>query len=266
MQSTALQPNMFIKLLKWWYRNTSPTDLEMVSYWKTKENVAAKVTKAEDGSTHMIMEGEKYPFPTFPRGHILYGHLSKIKHEIKNQVFNESWAKLEDGVDKSEIIKDIKNKLFGVIADLADQSKYDMLPPSAMCPSVREIHRAWTKVSPETYKLRDYLCFILQEDDSYRWRMSWTVEWFGWLMKLNPVKSFDYALKMLEHGEVIGDMKAKARLLRRILMLALEDEKIRKHFIALFKEIDWSKVKLTKADKYFFRGKWFKVDYKYIEY
>ena len=132
-----------------------------------------------------------------------------------------------------------------------------MLPPEKMCPSIREIYRAWTKVSPETGMLRDYLCMILQEDDSYRWRVSWLVNWFGWFMKRHPIKSFDYALKMLEHGEVIGDMKERQRLLRRILLLVLEDKNIRNKFEMLFREINWDKVKLTKADKYYFRGKYF---------
>lgn len=240
--------------------------MEMVSYWKTKQGVQAKVTKAPDGSIRMFMEGEKYSFPTFPRGHILFGHLSKIKHEIKNQIFNESWKKLEENADKKEITKDIKKKLFNEIAILADKSRYDMLPFSSMTPSVREIHRAWTKVSPETSALRDYLCFILQEDDAYRFRVQWLYEWFGWLMKINPVKSFNFALGMMEHGEVISDMKERIRLLKRVLMLVLEDPKIKSQFIALFREIDWSKVKLTKGDKYHFRGKNFKVDLKYLEY
>jgi hypothetical protein len=257
---------MFTRILKWWYRNTSPADMPMVSYWKRTESISAKVTKAKDGSTIMIMEGEKQPFPTFPRGHILFGHLSKIKHEIKNKIFNESWAKLEEGKDKQEIIKDIKVKLFESIAKEAEKSRYDMLPTSAMTPSVREIHRAWTKVSPQTGILRDYICFILQEDDSYRFRVQWLYQWFGWLFKLNPVKSFEYSLKMLEHGEVVSDMKERIRLLRRVLLLALEDESIKKQFIALFKEIKWSKVKLTEADKYHFRGKYFKCDLKYLEY
>lgn len=238
----------------------------MVSYWKHKESVGAKITRAKDGSIIMKMEGEKHLFPSFPRGHILFGHLSKIKHEIKNQIFNESWKQLEDGVEKIEIIKEIKRKLSYDIWEVAKQSQYDMLPVASMTPSVREIHRAWTKVSPQTSKLRNYLCFILQEDDAYRFRVQWLCEWFGWLMKLNPIKSFDYALRMLEHGEVVGDMKERARLLRRILVLALEDDSIRSQFIALFKEIDWKKVQLTKADKYHFRGKYFKVDLKYIEY
>lgn len=240
--------------------------MEMVQYWKTKESVQAKVIKDKNGSLTMKMEGEKYIFPSYPRGYLLYGTLSKLKHEIKNQVFNESWRKLEDGVAKEDIIKDIKKTLFNDIARIAETLKYDMIPPKSMCPAVREIHRAWTKVSPETGVLRDYLCLILQEDDAYRWRVSWLVSWFGWLIKLNPVKSFDYALKMLEHGEVIGDMKDKQKLLRRILMLALEDKEIRIRFIKLFREIKWRKVKLTKADKYFFRGKYFKVDLDVLEY
>lgn len=240
--------------------------MPMVSYWKRSEGVAAKITKAKDGSTIMIMDGEKEPFPTFPRGHILFGHLSKIKHEIKNQIFNSAWARLEAGEDKKQIIEDCKNILFTTIADLAEQSKYDMLPVQSMTPSVREIHRAWTKVSPKTRVLRDYLCFILQEDDAYRFRVQWLVQWFGWLARLNPVKSIKIALEMLEHGEVVSDMKERIRLLRRIILLALEDESIKAQFIALFKEINWKKVKLTEADKYHFRGKYFKVDLKYLEY
>lgn len=282
MFTKTLEPNIFIKLLRWWYRNTSPTDLEMVSYWKTKEAVQAKVTRAKDGSTIMYMEGEKYPFPTFPRGYILFGPLSKLKHEIKNQIFNESWRKLEEGVPKEEIIRDIKKTLLDLRVrhdtnplygreykegeNLMEILKYDMLPPTAMSPFAREIHRAWTKVSPETSKLRDLIVFIAQEDDAYRFRIQWLAEWFGWFMKLNPVKSFDYALQMLEHGEVVSDMKEKARLLRRVLMLALEDPKIREKFIALFREINWKKVKLTKGDKYHFRAKYFRVDLKILEY
>lgn len=264
--------HIFTKIIRWYFRNKSPNDFEMVSYWKRQESIAAKVTKAEDGSTVMYMEGEKYPFPGFPRGFILVGdgknytNFSKIKHEIKNQVFNESWRKLAIGTEEKEIIQDIKKVLLETIPKLAEKSQYDMLPPTAMCPAVREIHRAWTKVSPETSQLRDYLCFILQEDDAYRWRVGWLPQWFSWFMKLNPVKSFDFALGMLEHGEVVGDMKERARLLRRVLMLALEDKGIRDKFIALFREIDWKKVRLTPGDKYHFRGKYFKVDYKYIEY
>lgn len=240
--------------------------MEMVQYWKKNESVAAKVMKSKDGSLVMQLEGEKYPLPSFPRGHLLYGPLSKLKHEIKNQIFNESWAKLEEGIDKKEIIDGIKHKLYTEIPKYLEPLKYDMLPPESMCPSVREIYRAWTKVSPETAVLRDYLCMILQEDDSYRWRVSWLVKWFGWFIKWNPVKSFDYALKMLEHGEVIGDMKERQRLLRRILMLFLEDESTMEKFIKLFKEIDWNKVKLTKADSYYFRGKYFKVDLDLFDY
>lgn len=255
-------------VLKTYYKliNKNPADMEMVSYWKNKESVAAKVTKAKDGSIIMKLEGEKYAFPTFPRGYLLFGQLSKLKHEIKNQVFNESWRKLEEGVPRTEVIADIKSKLFGEIAEIAELSRYDMLPPESMCPSVREIYRAWSKVSPETGVLRDYLCFILQEDDAYRWRVSWLVKWFGWFMKRNPVKSFDYALKMLEHGEVVGDMKERQRLLRRILLLMLEDKSIRNKFEMLFREINWKKVKLTKGDAYHFRGKYFKTDLDTLEY
>lgn len=251
---------LFFKLIK-----KSPASMEMISYWRTKESVAAKITKAKDGSQIMIMEGEKYPLTTYPRGYLLYGKMSKLKHEIKNQVFNESWRKLEEGMSDEEVIADIKETLHGSITELADTMKYDMLPPETMCPSVREIYRAWTKVGGSK-DIRNYLCFILQEDDSYRYRVQWLATWFGWFMKLNPLKSFEYALTMLEHGEVISDMKERQRLLKRILMLVLKDKNMKEKFIALFREINWKKVKLARGDKFHFRGKHFKADLDLFDY
>lgn len=255
-----------IKKLYYKLIGMTPDKMPMVKYWKNKDAVEAKVYQAKDGSTVMQMEGEDYPFPTFPRGHILFGPLSKLKHEIKNQVFNESWRKLEEGMDRKQVIKEAKEVLFNEIPKYFEPMKYDMLPPSKMCQSVREIYRAWTKVSPETSVLRDILCMIIQEDDAYRWRVSWLAQWFCWFFKWRPVKSIEYALSMLEHGEVVGDMKAKQRLLKRIIMLALEDPKIREKFVSLFREINWKKVRLTEADKYFLRGKYFKCDLDILEY
>lgn len=253
--------------LKLWYRLTkkSPDQMPMVQYWKYKDSVQAKVIRSEDGSLHMKMEGEEYDFPTFPRGHILYGRISKLKHEIKNQIFNDSWYALERGEDRKEVIRRAKGKLLGEIADLAASMKYDMLPVRSMTPSVREIHRAWTKVAPaKTYPVRDYFCFILQEDDAYRFRVQWVAKYFpGWF---RYVKHLDKALQMMEHAEVIGDMKERIRLLRRIVLLALEDPVILDLFNKLVREIDWKKVALTEADKYHFRGKYFKVDFDLLEY
>lgn len=241
-------------------------------YYKTRDSARARVSYAKDGAVQMEIEGERYKMPGFPRGQLLdktyskekYSNLSKLKHTIKNKVFNESWQKLEDGIEHSEIIGNIKSTLFEEIVELFKLSKYDVLPLFRMCTAVKEIHRAWTVVSPHSWQIRDYLCFILQEDDAYRMRVQWLVEWFEW--PKDPIKSFDYALSQLEHGEVIGDMKGRVRLLRRILMLMLTDKSIKKQFIAFFHEIDWKKIRLTKADKYYFRGKYFKVDLGLVAY
>jgi hypothetical protein len=61
-------------------------------------------------------------------------------------------------------------------------------------------------------------------------------------------------------------MKDKIKLLRRVLMAVLEDPKARYFFTRFFHEMDWKKVKLTKADKYHFRGKWHRVDLDLFEY
>lgn len=258
---------MFLKRFYYKLIRKNPAEMEMVQYWKEKESVAAKVTKSENGSIIMRLDGEKYPFPSFPRAHLLFGHLSKLKHEIKNQIFNDNWWRLEKGDDKKEVIADIKRKLFGEIAEIAKPLKYEMLPPETMSPTVREIYRAWTKVAPHTYQLRDYLCLILQEDDAYRFRVQWLVKYFNpkWFNR-NFVKLFEKGLQMMEHAEVVGDMKERIRLLRRILLLVLEDENVRNLFEKLCREIDWKKVKLTKADAYHFRGKYFKVDMDVLEY
>ena len=212
----------------------------MVKYWKTGESVRAKVYQAPDGHYEMQMEGEKYPFPGYPRGALLYGKLSPLKHNIKNKIFNDCWAMLEDKVPNEQIVLHVKR---------------NVLP----APAVKEVYRAMTVISdsPTVLKLRDTLCFILQEDDAYRFRFQWTMKF----MKNIPIKFWIYALEMLEHAEVIGDMKERMRLLKRVIVLALEDKNIRDYFNKFMKELDYSKVKLSKADKYFFRAKYFKVDY-----
>jgi len=265
---------------KLYYRliGKNPANMPMVSWWRRTTEMDAKLTTDKDGSAIMIVEGEKYPLKGFPRGHILFGTMSKLKHEIKNQIFNDSWEKLENGWGKEDIIRDIKKTLSCLIVrddsplngreykkgeSLSEIIKYDLVPPEKMCTAVREIYRAWTKVSPESSQIRDYICHILQDDDSYLNRVQWLVMWFGFR---SPLKAFERALTMLEHGEVISDMKERQRLLKRILMLVLEDDSIRRKFIALFKEIDWKKVRLTEADKYNFRAKYFKVDLDKFDY
>lgn len=234
----------------------------MVRYWKKSEAVQAKVMK-QDGVTVMQMDGEKYVFPGFPRGHILFGRFSKLKHEIKNQIFNESWAKLENKATPDEVVKHIR-KVLPSIYEVFDEMKYDLVPPSAMVKPVREIHRAWTKTGLNP-KLRDLLTFIIQEDDAYRFRFQWIVSWFPFFTK-NPIKMLEKSLKWLEIAEIIGDMKERVRLFRRIILTILENDDLKQKVESLFKEIDWKKVKMSKADKYFFRGKYFKVDLDKFEY
>ena len=229
--------------------------MEMVKYWRHGHSVQAKVSTL-DGVQVMYMEGEKYPFPGFPRGHLLYGKLSKLKHEIKNQIFNESWALLESGATNEDVKLKIK-KSWENIYKLFEDYQYDVIPEKTMVASVRELHRAWTKLAPDS-KIKEIVCFILQEDDAYRFRFQWLVSYMGFK------RSFDRGFEWLENGEIIGDMKERVRLVRRIMNVILEDNK--DFYTKLAKEIDWSKIKLTKADKYFFRGKYFKVDLDKFDY
>lgn len=262
---------MKIKLIRWFFKilRKTPADMPMVSYWKIKDKVEAKLYKNKDGILEMQMEGEKYPFPGFPRGHILFGVLSKLKHEVKNQIFNESWALLEKGTAEKEVVTRIKQVIVESIYPLFSQQRFEMVPPEKMLKPVKELYRAWTKVAPgkNSSKLRDILCHILQEDDSYRFRVQWLVTFFKPLLFWgDPIKRFDKALALLEHAETIGDMKERARLLRRIVMVFVSDPSVKPLFCAFLKEVKWSRVRLGAAEKYFFRGKYFKVDFDKFDY
>ena len=241
-----------------------------IKYWKFQDKQEAKLTRNKEGALIMKILGEDEDFPGFPRGYLLFGKLSKLKHEIKNQIFNESWKKLEEKIPEEKIIKEIKESLERIFL-LAEDTKYDRVPYERMYRPVKEIYRAWTKISPES-KLRNVLTFILQEDDSYRFRLQWMVNYFNpnkWWMRLlgkDILQRFEKALWMLERAEVIGDMKDKIKLLGRILLLVLSDKNIKDKFLSFCKEVDWEKVKLSKADKYHFRGKYFRVDYDLFDY
>lgn len=257
--------------------------MPMVNYWREQDSIAAIITTNEDGATVMKMgEGDKrelYDFPGFPRGYLLfgsykgrpYGPLSVLKHEIKNQLFNESWSLLEKGEDISIQFKSKLDKIYEITKDL----EYEMLPPEKMFMGVRELWRAMTvleKKYPESKigLLKKTLTFIMSEDDAYRFRIFWITEIFNpnkWYLRfINPVKLLKIALQELEHAEMIGDMKERIKLLRTVLIALLKDKKIKKLFLELCREVDWDKLKLSEADKYHFRAKYFKVDWDKFDY
>ena len=168
---------------------------ESVSYFKRSTAARARVIKGEDGSLQMDIQGEKYPFPGFPRGHVLTGPLAKIKKSIKDMVFNQVFAQLQK---------------------MADEHSADMLPPEKCAPAVRELNR------------------VLQD---------------------------------LENAEVVEDMKARIRLIKKVLTFFLqEDDAYRFRYQWVMERLDMNKVKLSKADKYYFRGKYFKVDHDKFDY
>ncbi len=265
-------------IIRKWYKliKKSPIDMPMIGYWKTKDHVEAKLTENEDGETIMIMKDEQYPQPGFPRGYLLFGKLSKLKHEIKNQIFNDSWAMLEDGIPDQEIIDKMKNEVFDKIFQLADELgwQYEIVPPEKMYKPIKEIYRAWTKVAPSerSLKIRDLLCWVLTEDDSYRFRVQDMAEYFNpnkWyykLFRIDPIKLFGKAIDEITYAEVIGDMKEKQQLLKRILLMFLKDKRIKELFIAFIREVNWKKVFLSKGDRYHYRGKYVKVDRRVLEY
>jgi hypothetical protein len=251
---------MITTLYNLWYK-TFPH--EMVKWWKSSDKARAKLTTHPDGHHLMYIRGEKYPMTGYPRGHLLFGSLSPLKHEIKNRVFNDSWAKLEEGQDRQKIIDDIKGEVLDYISKMGEECRYDMLPQEKLVPAVKEIYRAWSEVEKlhPTYKmkwLKEIVAFVLNEDDAYRFRVQYLAKW---LPTRYPLQALKHALTLAEHAEVVGDMKERIRLLKRIVLLVLEDREIKRLFDAFMSECDWKKVRLTKADKYFFQAKYYKVFY-----
>lgn len=183
---------MFKFFTNWYYRMRPP---EMVSYWKEKEGVRAKITHARDGSLQMELEGEKYPFPALPRGPVLNSSIGKLKHTIKNMIFNAAWAEIEKVMSKSEM---------------------DMMPIHKCAPAIREIARVLDK--------------------------------------------------MVEM-EISDDMKGRMRLLRNVIVFIFqEDDAYRFRAQYFLSNLNQRKIKLSKADKYYARGKYWKVDLDRFDY
>lgn len=261
--------------------------MPMLKYFqKSTEPQLAIVTKSKEGSTIMKIKGEDEDFPGFPRSHVLYGgqdhgeftNLSKLKHLVKNDIFNYIWYGFEQGKDAKEMIGEIKAVALPKAYAIFDTMRYDMIPAEKMFPGVRELWNAFDRVQARNparasiTALKEVLCFLLQEDDGYRLRVQWMVEIFNpssWWFKLlfhNLINDFMIALEEMEHAEVVGDMKERIALLRKGLQTLLSDEIIKTLFLQFCKEMNWNKLKLSKADKYHFRPKYFKVDWLLFEY
>lgn len=262
------------KFNNWWWKSHPP---DSVRYYKTKQTEKGRLKLTDDG-IQMDIRGEKYMFPGFPRGHLLTNQyyntpMSVMKHRIKNEIFNWAWAELDKGTPKEQIISQIKRVLFTEIYGIMEQQKYDICSYERMCPAVREIWRAMSKLeNDKIQKLKEMICHIMQEDDGYRFRVQFLTEYFNpssWWFKLlrkNNFKGLIFALKKLEEAEVLGDMKGRIKLLRRVIELLLSDEQVMYWFDKLTKELNWNKLKLSKADRYYARGKWFKPDTKRYDY
>ncbi len=171
-------------MFRWFYKVKPP---EIVKYYKTKVMARARVVKVKDGGLQMEVEGEKYPLPGVPRGHIIFGSLEKLKETMKERIFHTIFEEVE--------------KIYA-----------DMPPVENFCPFLQDLWRVATMLEDaeihEDMKLRirnmkKAFIFFMQEDDSYRFRVQWVLE-----------------------------------------------------------RLNLKKCRLSKADKYYFRAKYFKCDYK----
>ena len=258
----------------------------MVQYWKTGDMARAKLVTLQDNSYAMLIEGEKYPLPGFPRGPVLYGPLAKLKFLAKNLVFNETWKLLEENKSEEEVMDYLITVARPILLTEIQRMKYDMFPPEKLCPAVRELWRGLTviegtienKQEREDFRtLKEGITFFLQEDDAYRFRLQWLARYIN---PKNPIRRLYYLITrkpysfreeikklfpFLENAEIIPDMRGRTKLISRILFFFLNTD-MGDLIEDVVKELDWSKIKLSKADAYFFRGKYFKVDLDKFDY
>lgn len=276
------------KIIRWFFNRIYRIRLpEMVQYWKNGDMARAKLVILEDGAYAMIIEGEKYPLYGFPRGPVLFGPLAKLKHMVKNLLFNQVWKMLEENQSNEEIDNYVFKVAMPVLLEEIKKMRYDMFPPQRLCPSVREIWRAITVIEnkitdsqakEEIRTIKEGITFFLQEDDSYRFRFQWAAKYIN---PKNPLRQLYYLLKrkkysfkdelhlvfkFLGHAEITQDMKGRSVLIQRIVMYFLENPQFSAFIEQIVAELDWKKLYLSKADAYYFRGKYFKVDLDKFDY
>lgn len=258
----------------------------MVQYWKTGDMARAKLTTLKDGSYAMIIEGEKYPLYGFPRGPVLFGPLARLKYLVKNLIFNETWKLLEEGKSNEQVMNYIKAVALPEVLKEVEKSRYDFFPPEKMCPAIRELWRALTvieeKLTPETktqFKtLKEGIAFFFGEDDAYKFRLQFIapylnpknllrrIYYFVRRQKYSFRKELESVFNFLEQAEIVPDMKGRVKLIKRVMAVFLEDEEFGELIEAVVKELDWKKMKLSKSDKYYLRGKYFKADFPVFDY
>lgn len=260
---------------------------EYVQYWKRGDKARAKLMVMEDGAYAMGIEGEKYPLMAFPRGPILFGAVQTIKTTAKNVLFNQVWKMIEEGYSNQAIGSYVKQVAIPTIIRESEQYHYDMLPVIRMCRAMKEVWRAMTVVERlfeqrearlQFQALKRAITFFFQEDDAYRFRVQWVSKylnpntWYRRIYRLitrKPYSLRDELSKVMEflgHAEVTTDMKGRARLIGRVLLTILEDEELCGVIENVFKELNWKELALSKGDRYYFRGKYFKVDLERYDY
>ena len=239
----------------------------MVQYWKNGDQARAKLITI-NGSYAMEIEGEKYPLWGFPRGPVLFGPLARLKKMTKELLFNHVWKLLDEGQTNEEIMGYVKHVALSEIMKEIEKSKYDFFPSFRMCPAVQELYRAMEKIGLNK-TLKEGICFFFQEDDAYRFRFQWIAKFANpraWWKRGDLKSQLSTLFNLLSHAEITPDMRGRVKLIQRVLSLFFEDKEFGPLMEALAKELNWKKLYLSKADSYYFRGKYFLVDYDHFDY
>ena len=259
----------------------------MVQYWKTGDLARAKLTSSKGGSYMMVIEGEKYPLYGFPRGPVLFGPLARLKQMAKDLIFNEVWRMLEEGNTKEEVMSYVRNNALPEILKEVEKNRYHFFPPEKMCPAMKELWRAMSVIEKKFEDieaqrqfnvLKQGITFFFQEDDAYRFRVQWMAKYGNprsiWrkVYRFFARKPYSFRSEMeavfnfLNESEIVPDMKGRIKLIKRVLFTFLEDDFFGELIEAIAWELDWKKMRLNKADTYYFRGKYFKVDNDKFDY
>ena len=158
-----------------------------------------------------------------------------------------------------------------------------MFPPEKLCPAVKELWRALSVIegkidNPQFKTLKEGITFFFQEDDAYRFRLQWLSRYVNpkniWrkIYRFFTRKPYSFRSEMelifnfLGDAEIVPDMKGRIVLIKRIFLAFLEDKEFGDLIEMVMWEMDWRKLELSKSDRYYFRGKYFKVDLANFDY
>lgn len=227
--------------------------------------VLQRVEFPEKGGIMTYMEGHKEPYQGFPffefvekidlLKKIVRSGLSGMYHSLKKR--NRLWF-----LTLIPSVWFFKTFVYSSIYTAYRIVERFKIRRKRYSPSMRELHRAFSKEQGETpwdrelrLMIRDILCMVLEFDNAYRFRFQDIVmEMDKKRLKRRPIKELNRLLDIMSGREKEQTVKDSWKLLKLFVSIYLRiDRKMRKLLVNVLLELDLKEIELTKEDKHYCR-------------